>query len=117
MYLDDATYFEYYSKIYFNGLEQDELFDRITTLLDYNGKKGAVACAVAGFSGMGESNVLFCTNCQLKIKNIEEGDNIMHVHELFSPNCNYVRKFSACFSYNSNNAADDAEVLIRCLVI
>lgn len=39
MYTDDATYFDYYSKIYFNGLEQDELFDRITTLLDYNGKK------------------------------------------------------------------------------
>jgi len=93
--MDDYEY-EHYFKYVFgkeSTFESENALERLKTLSNYIGAKNKIDLALGGWQSCTNriNSIVFCDECQIFAKNIEESDDCLELHKILSEHCYFVR--------------------------
>jgi len=90
---------------------ESELLFRVLSFANYTGDN-EYELALAGWSGTDRENVVFCANCYAYAVDSDSSDDVLTVHALISPHCQFVK--NVVVTDQKKNDIDVLEMLSRC---
>ena len=94
-------------------VEESDLMFRVLSFANYTGDN-EYELALAGWSGTDHENIIFCDNCYAQAMDTYGADNVLHLHKLISPDCDFVKYVA--ITDDIRNDVDTKEMLSRCRI-